>query len=165
MHFFSLLFLQYFTKVHYYPIFLCTIVILKTHVIFSHHCWLHRFCNEGVPCPQPIFWTPWSSWTKCSTACGGGVHSRVRTCENGNSCPGCALVGHTLKKKSSQTEKNRENKQRKLYIIRIRPNTQMFSISMLRFCLFINKSLTLYLFARETRYQIVTYLKILFYGV
>ncbi|XP_072253653.1 semaphorin-5B isoform X2 [Leuresthes tenuis] len=50
-----------------------------------------RFCNEGVPCPQPIFWTPWGSWTKCSTECGGGVHSRVRTCENGNSCPGCAL--------------------------------------------------------------------------
>ncbi|XP_035532434.1 semaphorin-5B isoform X2 [Morone saxatilis] len=50
-----------------------------------------RFCNEGVSCPQPIFWSPWSSWTKCSTECGGGVHSRVRTCENGNSCPGCAL--------------------------------------------------------------------------
>ncbi|XP_047456643.1 semaphorin-5B isoform X4 [Mugil cephalus] len=50
-----------------------------------------RFCNEGVPCPQPIFWTPWGTWTKCSTECGGGVHSRVRTCENGNSCPGCAL--------------------------------------------------------------------------
>uniref|UniRef100_A0A8C9YTK0 Semaphorin-2A n=1 Tax=Sander lucioperca TaxID=283035 RepID=A0A8C9YTK0_SANLU len=50
-----------------------------------------RFCNEGVSCPQPIFWSPWGSWTKCSTACGGGVHSRVRTCENGNSCPGCAL--------------------------------------------------------------------------
>ncbi|TKS67775.1 Semaphorin-5B [Collichthys lucidus] len=50
-----------------------------------------RFCNEGVPCPQPIFWSPWGSWTKCSTECGGGVHSRVRTCENGNSCPGCAL--------------------------------------------------------------------------
>uniref|UniRef100_A0A3Q4M2W8 Semaphorin-5A n=1 Tax=Neolamprologus brichardi TaxID=32507 RepID=A0A3Q4M2W8_NEOBR len=50
-----------------------------------------RFCNEGVSCPQPIFWTPWGSWTKCSTECGGGVHSRVRTCENGNSCPGCAL--------------------------------------------------------------------------
>ncbi|XP_028249215.1 semaphorin-5B isoform X3 [Parambassis ranga] len=50
-----------------------------------------RFCNEGVPCPQPVFWTPWGSWTKCSTECGGGVHSRVRTCENGNSCPGCAL--------------------------------------------------------------------------
>ncbi|XP_047193282.1 semaphorin-5B isoform X2 [Scophthalmus maximus] len=50
-----------------------------------------RFCNEGVACPQPIFWTPWGSWTKCSTECGGGVHSRVRTCENGNSCPGCAL--------------------------------------------------------------------------
>ncbi|KAM9347409.1 semaphorin-5B [Symphorus nematophorus] len=50
-----------------------------------------RFCNEGVSCPQPIFWSPWGSWTKCSTECGGGVHSRVRTCENGNSCPGCAL--------------------------------------------------------------------------
>uniref|UniRef100_A0A3Q3MXD5 Sema domain-containing protein n=1 Tax=Mastacembelus armatus TaxID=205130 RepID=A0A3Q3MXD5_9TELE len=48
-----------------------------------------RFCNEGVSCPQPIFWSPWGSWTKCSTECGGGVHSRVRTCENGNSCPGC----------------------------------------------------------------------------
>ncbi|KAK5860652.1 hypothetical protein PBY51_022113 [Eleginops maclovinus] len=50
-----------------------------------------RFCNEGVSCPQPIFWSPWGSWTKCSTECGGGVHSRVRSCENGNSCPGCAL--------------------------------------------------------------------------
>ncbi|XP_077947111.1 semaphorin-5B isoform X1 [Gasterosteus aculeatus] len=50
-----------------------------------------RFCNEGTSCPQPVFWSPWGSWTKCSTECGGGVHSRVRTCENGNSCPGCAL--------------------------------------------------------------------------
>ncbi|XP_068602704.1 LOW QUALITY PROTEIN: semaphorin-5B [Brachionichthys hirsutus] len=50
-----------------------------------------RFCNEGASCPQPIFWSPWASWTKCSTECGGGVHSRVRTCENGNSCQGCAL--------------------------------------------------------------------------
>ncbi|KAK0151269.1 Semaphorin-5B [Merluccius polli] len=50
-----------------------------------------RFCNEGMSCPQPIFWSPWGSWTKCSTECGGGVHSRIRNCENGNSCPGCAL--------------------------------------------------------------------------
>ncbi|XP_038570673.1 semaphorin-5B-like isoform X2 [Micropterus salmoides] len=50
-----------------------------------------RFCNKGVSCPQPVFWSPWGSWTKCSTECGGGIHSRVRTCENGNSCPGCAL--------------------------------------------------------------------------
>uniref|UniRef100_A0A6Q2XPY5 Semaphorin-2A n=1 Tax=Esox lucius TaxID=8010 RepID=A0A6Q2XPY5_ESOLU len=50
-----------------------------------------RFCNEGVSCPQPIFWSLWGSWAKCSAECGGGVHSRVRSCENGNSCPGCAL--------------------------------------------------------------------------
>ncbi|XP_077392606.1 semaphorin-5B isoform X2 [Festucalex cinctus] len=50
-----------------------------------------RFCNEAVSCPQPVLWSPWGSWTKCSSECSGGVHSRVRTCENGNSCPGCAL--------------------------------------------------------------------------
>ncbi|KAI2660787.1 Semaphorin-5B [Labeo rohita] len=51
-----------------------------------------RFCNEKVSCPQPIFWSSWSPWSKCSSECGGGVHSRSRNCENGNSCPGCALV-------------------------------------------------------------------------
>ncbi|XP_066543517.1 semaphorin-5B [Amia ocellicauda] len=50
-----------------------------------------RFCNENSQCPLPIFWSPWGSWTKCSSECGGGVHSRVRNCENGNSCPGCPL--------------------------------------------------------------------------
>ncbi|MGH0152639.1 UNVERIFIED_CONTAM: hypothetical protein FKN15_047210 [Acipenser sinensis] len=50
-----------------------------------------RFCNENSPCPLPIFWSSWGSWTKCSAECGGGIHSRVRNCENGNSCPGCAL--------------------------------------------------------------------------
>ncbi|KTG03917.1 hypothetical protein cypCar_00001992 [Cyprinus carpio] len=49
------------------------------------------FCNEKVSCPQPIFWSSWSPWSKCSSECGGGVHSRSRNCENGNSCPGCAL--------------------------------------------------------------------------
>lgn len=53
---------------------------------------LTRFCNEKVSCPQPIFWSSWSTWSKCSSECGGGVHSRSRNCENGNSCPGCALV-------------------------------------------------------------------------
>ncbi|XP_061923374.1 semaphorin-5B-like isoform X2 [Entelurus aequoreus] len=50
-----------------------------------------RFCNEGLSCPLPVLWSPWGSWTKCSSECGGGVHSRVRACQNGNSCPGCAL--------------------------------------------------------------------------
>ncbi|XP_026073505.1 semaphorin-5B-like isoform X3 [Carassius auratus] len=50
-----------------------------------------RFCNEKVSCPQLIFWSSWSPWSKCSSECGGGVHSRSRNCENGNSCPGCAL--------------------------------------------------------------------------
>lgn len=49
-----------------------------------------RFCNENNPCPVPIFWSSWGSWSKCSADCGGGVHTRQRTCENGNTCPGCS---------------------------------------------------------------------------
>uniref|UniRef100_A0ABI7XLJ7 Sema domain-containing protein n=1 Tax=Felis catus TaxID=9685 RepID=A0ABI7XLJ7_FELCA len=50
-----------------------------------------RFCNENTPCPVPIFWASWGSWSKCSSNCGGGVQSRRRSCENGNSCPGCGV--------------------------------------------------------------------------
>ncbi|XP_026563705.1 semaphorin-5B [Pseudonaja textilis] len=50
-----------------------------------------RFCNENSPCPLPIFWSSWGPWNKCSANCGGGMHSRQRSCENGNSCPGCAV--------------------------------------------------------------------------
>ncbi|GAB1300235.1 Semaphorin-5B [Apodemus speciosus] len=50
-----------------------------------------RFCNENTPCPVPIFWASWGSWSKCSNNCGGGVQSRRRSCENGNSCPGCGV--------------------------------------------------------------------------
>ncbi|XP_036707058.1 semaphorin-5B isoform X5 [Balaenoptera musculus] len=50
-----------------------------------------RFCNENTPCPVPIFWASWGSWSKCSSHCGSGVQSRRRACENGNSCPGCSV--------------------------------------------------------------------------
>uniref|UniRef100_A0A8C1QS08 Semaphorin-5A n=1 Tax=Cyprinus carpio TaxID=7962 RepID=A0A8C1QS08_CYPCA len=50
-----------------------------------------RLCNEKKLCPVPVSWVSWSAWSKCSVACGGGVQSRVRTCENGNTCPGCPL--------------------------------------------------------------------------
>uniref|UniRef100_A0A671NHA6 Semaphorin-2A n=1 Tax=Sinocyclocheilus anshuiensis TaxID=1608454 RepID=A0A671NHA6_9TELE len=50
-----------------------------------------RLCNEKNPCPVPVSWVSWSAWSKCSVPCGGGIQSRVRTCENGNTCPGCPL--------------------------------------------------------------------------
>jgi len=85
--------------------FLLTFIYSVLTNLFSWYQWsifftLDRFCNEKVSCPQPIFWSSWSPWSKCSSECGGGVHSRSRNCENGNSCPGCALVRtpevHTL---------------------------------------------------------------------
>ncbi|XP_068165497.1 semaphorin-5B-like isoform X2 [Antennarius striatus] len=50
-----------------------------------------RLCNEKKPCPLPAVWTPWGTWSHCSTECGGGVHSRTRLCENGTSCAGCSM--------------------------------------------------------------------------
>ncbi|KAJ1190151.1 hypothetical protein NDU88_006890 [Pleurodeles waltl] len=54
-----------------------------------------RFCNEKNPCPLPIFWSSWGPWTKCSANCGGGIHSRQRSCENGNTCLGCTVEFRT----------------------------------------------------------------------
>ncbi|XP_060723445.1 semaphorin-5B isoform X1 [Tachysurus vachellii] len=48
-----------------------------------------RLCNEDSVCPVPVSWAQWTSWSTCTAMCGGGFQSRVRTCENGNSCPGC----------------------------------------------------------------------------
>ncbi|XP_060684257.1 semaphorin-5B isoform X1 [Hemiscyllium ocellatum] len=48
-----------------------------------------RFCNENAACPLPMLWSSWGPWTRCSADCGGGMHSRRRSCENGNNCPGC----------------------------------------------------------------------------
>uniref|UniRef100_A0AAY4EXQ4 Semaphorin-2A n=1 Tax=Denticeps clupeoides TaxID=299321 RepID=A0AAY4EXQ4_9TELE len=50
-----------------------------------------RLCNENTPCPLAVSWAVWSTWSKCSAVCGGGVQSRLRVCENGNSCAGCPL--------------------------------------------------------------------------
>ncbi|KAK1795839.1 hypothetical protein P4O66_009859 [Electrophorus voltai] len=54
-------------------------------------CPLPVLCNENTPCPLPVSWVSWSSWTTCTALCGGGVQSRLRSCENGNTCPGCRL--------------------------------------------------------------------------
>ncbi|XP_039237754.1 semaphorin-5B isoform X1 [Pipra filicauda] len=59
-----------------------------------------RFCNENSPCPLPIFWSSWGPWNKCSVNCGGGIHSRQRSCENGNTCPGCAVEYKTCNPES-----------------------------------------------------------------
>uniref|UniRef100_A0A3Q3K6Z8 Sema domain-containing protein n=1 Tax=Monopterus albus TaxID=43700 RepID=A0A3Q3K6Z8_MONAL len=57
-----------------------------------HHIFaFEELCNEKKPCPLPVSWTAWGPWAHCSAECGGGVHSRTRTCENGNTCPGCAM--------------------------------------------------------------------------
>lgn len=55
-------------------------------------CVFCRLCNEKKPCPLPVLWTAWAPWAHCSAECGGGVQSRTRSCENGNTCPGCAMV-------------------------------------------------------------------------
>ncbi|XP_077468986.1 semaphorin-5B-like isoform X1 [Stigmatopora argus] len=54
-----------------------------------------RLCNEKKRCPLPVVWTGWGSWAQCSAECGGGIHARTRTCENGNTCPGCAMEYET----------------------------------------------------------------------
>ncbi|KAI5109464.1 semaphorin-5B [Silurus meridionalis] len=48
-----------------------------------------RLCNEDSVCPMAVSWAQWTSWSTCTAVCGGGFQSRVRTCENGNSCSGC----------------------------------------------------------------------------
>lgn len=70
------------------------------HRVAGHRCNIlqgafassHRLCNEQKPCPLPVVWTLWGPWAQCSAECGGGVHSRTRSCQNGSSCPGCSLV-------------------------------------------------------------------------
>ncbi|EHH51089.1 hypothetical protein EGM_10415 [Macaca fascicularis] len=58
-----------------------------------------RFCNENTPCPVPIFWASWGSWSKCSSNCGGGVQSRRRACE-WSSCSRDCELGFRVRKRT-----------------------------------------------------------------
>ncbi|XP_019904855.2 hemicentin-1 isoform X2 [Esox lucius] len=55
-----------------------------------------RSC-QGKPCPVDGNWSEWSSWEECSSTCGQGNRTRVRTCTNppaqheGRPCEGKAV--------------------------------------------------------------------------
>ncbi|XP_058944976.2 coadhesin-like [Pocillopora verrucosa] len=57
-------------------------------------------CNPD-PCPIDGNYTKWSEWSECNVICGGGVHSRSRTCTNpppkngGNNCEGLGPANDT----------------------------------------------------------------------
>ncbi|XP_078378151.1 SCO-spondin-like isoform X3 [Oculina patagonica] len=40
-----------------------------------------RSCNE-LPCPIDANWSEWSKFSPCTLSCGGGTHTRTRTCTN-----------------------------------------------------------------------------------
>lgn len=53
-----------------------------------------RLCDTGIPCPIDGGWSFWTKWTNCAVACGIGMISRTRACDNpppafgGASCNG-----------------------------------------------------------------------------
>lgn len=54
-----------------------------------------RNCETNVACPVNGNWSEWSSYSPCSTTCGPGVRTRIRSCNNTNNfnelCIGPAL--------------------------------------------------------------------------
>ncbi|XP_032223331.2 SCO-spondin isoform X3 [Nematostella vectensis] len=56
----------------------------------------HYLCGEKDESPLDGHWSDWSEWSRCSRQCGGGVHRRIRDCNNprpaygGKYCEGLA---------------------------------------------------------------------------
>ena len=49
---------------------------------------VHNFSLEHHFLFVAAVWGIWSSWSGCTSSCGGGRRSRVRSCLNGNTCHG-----------------------------------------------------------------------------
>ncbi|XP_065836475.1 properdin-like [Oscarella lobularis] len=58
-------------------------------------------CNQK-PCPVPVRWSDWSSWSPCSKTCGEGIRSKKRKCINPSSDDECK--GHRKERERCNTK-------------------------------------------------------------